>query len=75
MRQLLCVTALAASALLAACNKAEPEKPTTPATPASVAAPVPDVGLAPTRGFARMIAHEPSAKMGSGFFPHLPRME
>lgn len=44
MRQLLCVTALAASAFLAACNKAEPEKPATPAPPASVAAPVPDVG-------------------------------
>jgi len=44
MRQLLCVTALAASAFLAACNKAEPEKPATPAPPGSVAAPMPDVG-------------------------------
>jgi curli biogenesis system outer membrane secretion channel CsgG len=38
------LTALAASAFLAACNKAEPEKPAAPAPPASVAARVPDVG-------------------------------
>jgi len=44
MRQLLCVTAVAAAALLAACNKAEPEKAVAPAAPANVAAPVPDVG-------------------------------
>ena len=46
MRQLLCLTAVASAVLLAACNKAEPEK-TAPApapTPMSVAAPAPDVG-------------------------------
>jgi len=42
MRQLLCLTAVAAAALLAACNKAEPEQ--TAAAPANAAAPVPDVG-------------------------------
>lgn len=47
MRQLLCLSAVAAAAFLAACNKAEPEKAAAPAAapaPASVAAPVPDVG-------------------------------
>lgn len=43
MRQLLCLTAVAAAALLAACNKAEPEQ-TAVAAPANVAAPVPDAG-------------------------------
>lgn len=46
MRPLLCMTAVAAAVLLAACNKAEPEKaaPTPAPTPMSVAAPAPDVG-------------------------------
>jgi curli biogenesis system outer membrane secretion channel CsgG len=45
MRQLiLCVTMVAAAAMLAACNKAEPEKAAAPVAPANVAAPVPDVG-------------------------------
>ena len=44
MRKLLCVTAVASAALLAACNKPEPEKAAAPAAPASVAAPLPDVG-------------------------------
>ncbi len=42
MRQLLCLTAVAAAVLLAACNKAEPEKAA--AAPANVSAPVLDVG-------------------------------
>ena len=46
MRQLLCLTAVASAVLLAACNKAEPEKPAPASapTPMSVAAPAPDVG-------------------------------
>lgn len=44
MRPLLRMTAVAAAVLLAACNKAEPEKPAPAPTPMSVAAPAPDVG-------------------------------
>lgn len=46
MRQLLCVTAVAAAMLLAACNKSESDNAATPAAKpdANVAAPVPDVG-------------------------------
>ena len=55
MRLLLCVTAVAAAALLAACNKAEPEKAVATA-PENISTPVPDVGklsnvLATAQGF------------------------
>lgn len=46
MRHILCVTAVAAATLLAACGKQEPEKAPTapPAAASNVAPPVPDVG-------------------------------